>query len=173
MTEQSSIESSQELPDSLVGYQHPGEISEKDIDDEIWPLVRSINQTDWMRTTCSCAGHPDSHQLHAWSTDLNLSLAVRADEMVGDGARYDEWLTLIREDAPRELQHYEPGSGWWMFLQSTVRDHALHEYYNDDEAGWQSLKLVFEYETVGQREHMVSLMLLALDEIERGGDDDD
>ena len=155
------------LPEELVGYQHPDEITESDIDDEIWALVRSINRTDWMRTTCSCAGHPDTHGLHAWSTDLELSLAVRVDDIVGEHARYGEWLRLIRAGTPRALEQYGSDSTWWMFLQSTTRDQWLSEYWDFAVENWQTVKLVYEYETVGQREHMVSLMTVALEQIER------
>ena len=159
-----------ELPGELISYRHPEKITESDIDDEIWTLVRSINRTDWMWTVCSCAGHPDSHDLYAWSTDLELSLAVRVDEITDDPAAYNEWLSLVRKGTPTELEHYDPDSGWGMFLQSSMRDHWLDEYWDYAIGEWQSVKLVFEYETIGQREHMVSLMILALNEIEEDAD---
>lgn len=64
-------------------YILPKDLTERDVDPLLWPVVESINRSEWVWTAESCQGHPDDAEGLPWSfnTKPMLRLVVRLKDL--------------------------------------------------------------------------------------------
>lgn len=152
-----------EVPEEFVNYEHPDDIVYGIIDPEIQELVYEINQTDWMCTTCSCQGHPESSEISVWSINALVVCICYFDT-----DKLNNWISKFGiDEAPERYKDRELLTRIGRLLHNKILEEKFEFHYESEKIdGWGKMKIKFIFNTAGERDAMIDVMREALREIE-------
>lgn len=145
-------------PDYVFTHDRPSEVSINDIDEELRGTFELFSKVDGVHTLLMCQGHPESEELFAWSTNLEIRFVYHIDIINEIFAFKDELL----EGVPEVYVDSEPTERIFHFVYGTFRRQST-EWKNigtigDEDSPWVGVNMRYNYETVGERRSFIRVL---------------
>jgi len=136
------------IPRNFIRNSHPDGLWLLAIDESIRPLVKLINERQWIKTTCSCQGHPDSLELFTYSLHLLIEFVINDYDI------YSAWKRRIDKEIVNNFPFFMGRDGI-----------SIRAYTRRTDNGWTPGTILYDYKTIGQRNLFVELLIKSFKEV--------